>query len=171
MDLAGWAISDLIWTGVSSVSSGKLDLLFREGRSFCLEEQQDGRWFQTSVYPIRDGDGKIARIAIQSHDITDWKSMEERMKQEGLSQIDKNMEQFQILNDQIRNPLQVIAGYVALSDNQLRTKIEGQIQIINDLVTQLDKGWVESEKVRSFLIRHYQHGGEYPPGPCEVKEP
>ena len=35
-----------------------------------------------------------------------------------------------------------------------------------DLVTQLDEGWIESEKVRSFLIRHYRHGEDAAPEIC-----
>jgi PAS domain S-box-containing protein len=170
-DLTGCAIADLIRTGVPSDSLGTLDLLFREGKPFCFEEDLDGRWYQTAMYPIHDGDGKIARIALQSHDITDWKFMEERMKKEGLSRIELNMEQFQILNDEIRNPLQVIAGYADLSDSRFRNEIGEQIRIINDLVSRLDEGWVESEKVRSFLIRHYRHREAATLDPCGTRDP
>jgi len=69
---------------------------------------------------------------------------------EGLSRIECNMEQSQVLNDQIRNSLQAIRGYVALSESEYSSKIEEQIVIINNLVTCLDKGWVKSENVRSF---------------------
>ncbi|MDD1663888.1 MAG: hypothetical protein LUQ32_00890 [Methanomicrobiales archaeon] len=40
-----------------------------------------------------------------------------------------------------------------------------------DLVTQLDKGWIESEKVRSFLIRHYRHGEDTAPEICGTRDP
>jgi uncharacterized protein (UPF0297 family) len=75
-----------------------------------------------------------------------------------MAQIEKNMEQFQILNDQIRNPLQAILGYLQLDDPVYLPKIIQQVRDIDDLVARLDKGWVESEKVRSFLLRHYRHG-------------
>jgi PAS domain S-box-containing protein len=169
-DLLGVAIADLIGAGALCVSIGEIDLLFQEGTPLCFEEEQDGRWFQTTMYPIHDGEGKIARIAIQSHDITDWKSMEERMKREGLSQIEQNMEQFLILNDEIRNPLQVITGYADLSDNKFKEQIDEQIRIINNLVTRLDEGWIESEKVRSFLIRHYRHGEDTTPEICGTRD-
>jgi nitrogen-specific signal transduction histidine kinase len=156
-ELVGVSMGDLIGSGVIRVSPGEIEPLFRDGTPVHLEEEQDGRWYQTAMYPIFDPAGKIARIAIQSHEITEWKSMKERMKREGLVQIEQNMEQFLTLNDQIRNPLQVISGYAELSDNQFREKIEEQVQIINDLVTRLDRGWIESEKVHAFLIRHYQH--------------
>jgi PAS domain S-box-containing protein len=170
-DLMGAAIADLIGARALSVSIGEIDLLFQDGNPICFEEEQDGRWFQTTMYPIPGEEGKIARIAIQSQDITDWRSMNAKMKREGLSRIEQNMEQFLILNDEIRNPLQVIAGYADLSDNKFKKQIVDQIRIINDLVTQLDKGWIESEKVRSFLIRHWLRGEDRTPAPSEMKDP
>ena len=82
------------------------------------------------------------------------------MEKEGISQIEKNMEQFQVLNDHIRNPLQIIAALTTLDNGPSAGKVLKQIAVIDDLVTRLDKGWVESEKVRSFLLRHYGHGGK-----------
>lgn len=76
-----------------------------------------------------------------------------------MARIEKNMEQFMILNDRIRNPLQAIRGYLELAgENPYRHRIEEQVEIIDRLVDQLDQGWVESEKVRLFLLRHYRHG-------------
>ncbi len=68
------------------------------------------------------------------------------------------MEQFQILNDEIRNPLQVIKGYNLLQNGQYEKQIDEQLTIINDLIDKLDRAWVQSEKVHAFLLRHYQHG-------------
>jgi hypothetical protein len=84
--------------------------------------------------------------------------VEEELEQEGIVQIERNMEQFQILNDQIRNPLQVIKGYVSLGECPFKDKIDEQIRQIDDLVVRLDKGWLDSEKVRSYLFKHYQIG-------------
>ena len=161
-ELMGAAIADLVRDGAIRISRPEMDCLFTEGVPVRFEEEQGGRWYQTAMYPLRDPAGKIARIAIQSHDITEWKALEQELRNEGLSRIEENMEQFQILNDRIRNPLQAIKGYVELGDNPYRDQIAEQIRIVNDLVTQLDRGWVESEKVRSFLIRHYQLGRREP---------
>jgi hypothetical protein len=68
------------------------------------------------------------------------------------------MEQFQILNDEIRNPLQVIKGYNLLQGGEFEKKIDEQLEIINELIDKLDRAWVQSEKVHTFLLRHYQHG-------------
>lgn len=161
----------LVGTTIENLDAGSRVQVLRDylrdlhgtGNPVWFEEKIGDRWFETTMYPITDRTGAILRIAIQSHDITDWKQLEYELKAEGLSQIECNMEQFQVLNDQIRNPLQAIRGYVALSESAYSSKIEEQIEIINNLVTCLDKGWVESEKVRSFLIRHYRHGAQILP--------
>jgi uncharacterized protein (UPF0297 family) len=85
----------------------------------------------------------------------------------GISRIEQNMEQFQILNDQIRNPLQAILGYLQIGDPVYLPKTIQRVQEIDNLVTRLDKGWVESEKVRSFLLRHYRHGRDNATGADE----
>ncbi len=67
-------------------------------------------------------------------------------------QIEKNIEQFAILVDQIRNPLAVITGLAELKiDSNLRDMIVEQVNKIDRLIEKLDKGWIESEKVREFL--------------------
>ena len=70
------------------------------------------------------------------------------------------MEEFQILNDQIRNPLTIIASIVTIEEGPQTEKILEQVQRIDDLVKRLDMGWIESNKVRSFLLRPFKHGAE-----------
>ena len=159
-ELKGAAIADVTRSGPVKVDMGGIERVFRERVPVSFEEEHAGRWFRTSMYPIEGPDGYTPGIAIQSRDITEVRAFEESMKREGLSQIEENMEQFLILNDQIRNPLQVIAGYAELVDTPIRARLEEQIRIIDELVSRLDRGWIASEKVRSFLIRHLRHGGD-----------
>ncbi|HOJ96958.1 MAG TPA: hypothetical protein PK024_09020 [Methanospirillum sp.] len=97
-------------------------------------------------------------MLLVSRDITVEKIIEKDIQDHGLMQIEKNMEQFQILNDQIRNPLQTITLMVTMEEGPYTEEILKQIGIIDDLVKQLDRGWLESSKVRSFLLKHYRHG-------------
>jgi PAS domain S-box-containing protein len=159
-DFDGLSITDLIANGSLSTSFQVFEDIFTTMKPVILLNQADGKWTETTLYPVTDSRGVVDMVAIQSYDITKWKQLEDQLKQEGISQIERNMEQFQILNDQIRNPLQIIQGYVSLGNCQFKSNIEGQIQIIDNLVTRLDCGWIESEKVRSFLSRHCQHGSE-----------
>jgi PAS domain S-box-containing protein len=90
-------------------------------------------------------------------DITDRKQME-AVKRSALEQIEKNIEQFAILGDHIRNPLAVIVGLSSLAPGEVTDKIIMQAREIDRIVTQLDMGWIESEKVREFIKRYYMVG-------------
>jgi len=96
---------------------------------------------------------QIKTIGIVS-DISEIRANEEA-KKKALVAIEKYIEQFAILGDHIRNPLQVIAGYNDLQGGEYQEKISKQINHVNRIVDQLDKGWIESESIRDFLRRHY----------------
>lgn len=73
-------------------------------------------------------------------------------KQEQLiRQIDKNMAQLAALNDQIRNPLTLITMSAGFVEDPYQGKILEGARLIDDLVHRLDKGFIESDKVRRFL--------------------
>lgn len=81
----------------------------------------------------------------------------ERIEQdwmEAYRQIERNIEQFAVLTDHIRNPLQVIQGMADLIDDERAEKIKEQVTQIKEILRQLDDGWVESEKVREYLERY-----------------
>jgi len=76
--------------------------------------------------------------------------------QRALTQIAQNMEQLATLNDEIRNPLTIISLISDMTDDESKTKLIEAVQVIDDIVKRLDMGWIQSEKVRNFLIKHYQ---------------
>ncbi len=75
------------------------------------------------------------------------------MRIRSLEQIEKNIEEFAILVDHIRNPLAIISGIVELKieNENIRKIIYGAVKKIEDVVRRLDKGWLESEEMRKFL--------------------
>jgi CheY-like chemotaxis protein len=133
-----------------------------------FEEQEGDTWYEISLFPVAGPDPEDPLLLIQYHDITARKRFEEELRTGGLSQIEQNMEQFQILNDEIRNPLQAILGYVNMDCRKHQGDIIEQIRAINNLVHRLDHGWIESGKIRQFLIRHYLE--EVHPGRSAQKE-
>jgi PAS domain S-box-containing protein len=78
----------------------------------------------------------------------------ERERMEAYRQIERNIEQFAVLTDHIRNPLQVVQGMADLIDDERAEKIQEQVRQIKVILRQLDEGWVESEKVREYLERY-----------------
>ena len=106
---------------------------------------------------VRDERGNPLCIMTSFIDVTDSKQME-IVKRKALEQIEKNIEQFAILGDHIRNPLAVIVGLSSLTPGEITDKIILQAREIDRIVTQLDMGWIESEKVRDFIKRYYMVG-------------
>ena len=119
---------------------------------------QGNTWYDISFTPLKIDENRVSSVVIYFHDVSGRVEREEEIRRAGLAQLELNMEQFQILNDEIRNPLQVIKGYNLLQGGDFGEKIDAQLQAINDLIDKLDRAWVQSEKVHKFLLRHYQHG-------------
>jgi two-component system, response regulator PdtaR len=151
-------------SGMFTSLRSQMDEATRLGKAVRIEEKSGDEWFEISLHPVRGTSRENPRVLVHYHDITDHKQFEQTLKQEGINRIEQNMEQFQILNDEIRNPLQAILGYVNLDCSRYRERILEQIGVIDTLVDRLDRGWVESEKVRQFLLRHYRDNSS-DPGP------
>lgn len=84
-----------------------------------------------------------------------WSRRLEEEKVEALSQIERNMEDLSILNDHIRNPLQVILGLSEMGDEKYFDAMSAQVSEIDDIIRRLDQRCLESEKIRDFLQKHY----------------
>jgi len=164
VQVIGSPVADFNGEGSLNTVLYSLETVMESSCCVQFEESDGGRWFEITLYPIPDIDGSLTRIAVQYHDINDRKEFEDQLKEEGVSQLEHNMEQFQILNDEIRNPLQAILGYIDLDCAKFRPNIGEQIKNIDTIIARLDQGWVESEKVRNFLLRHYRHGKGDPAG-------
>jgi signal transduction histidine kinase len=119
-----------------------------------MTDEYEGRIFDHILFPIRGANGQVRRLAVISADVTERKQVE-RIRQEAFDRIEQNIEQFAILADHVRQPLQVILGMTELLDEGTATeRIREQVERINAIVSQLDRGWIESRKIREFLRRH-----------------
>jgi PAS domain S-box-containing protein len=107
---------------------------------------------ELQTFPFRFEDrNSILGIA---RDITRRRQDEEE-KNRAVRQITKNMEHFAILNDEIRNPLQIILALASLKEEEVNEKIVRQLQHIDGIINRLDKGYLESQKIRDFLKKHH----------------
>lgn len=97
--------------------------------------------------------GKDVALAIM-RDISERKTARE-IEKKAFSQIEDNIQQLATLGDSIRNPLAVIVGIADLHGEDIGDRIKKEAEEIDDYITMLDRGWIESEKVRNFLKRHY----------------
>jgi len=103
--------------------------------------------------PIIEG-GRVVGVQTVGRDISERRCYE-GMRLQAFEQIEQNIEQFAVLADHIRLPLQVILGTADLiEDGAPSEKIREQVKRINGIVKQLDEGWIESREIREFLRRN-----------------
>jgi len=136
-----------------------------------LNRMKDGHSFFTVYFVAKNG--KEIPFEVSAHifnnfgtpatfmiarDITD-RVENEKVMVESLKQIEKNIGQLAVLNDHLRNPLQVIMSHVLLGEDGNPEVILNQIEEITLIVHKLDKGWLESLKIRDYLVRY--HGMSY----------
>lgn len=152
-------------------SSANIKPEFADLPSGSVVEFVDGG-LHTLIIPMRHEDEVIGRLILQSKTGFSRREREllltladdlafavnaartEEEKWIAFEQIEKNIEQFAILVDQIRNPLAAISLITELEiHGKAKEKILEQIRRIDALISMLDKGWLESEKISRYLRR------------------
>ena len=131
------SIGHVIYEGTCKTKSGSRMLVEINARSF-------------------DQFGRPALVAIV-RDISERVEIE-NLKQNAFRQIEKNIQQFAILNDHIRNPLQGMMGIADVMDDPLSKKIIEYGRMIDDIVKKIDLGYYESEKIYKVLRKYYDIG-------------
>ncbi len=127
----------VIYAGVCKTKSGRMIPVEINARSF-------------------DQFGRPAFVAIV-RDISEREEVE-HLKMEAFRQIESNLEQFAILNDTIRNPLQAIVGVADMIEDPLAQKIISYARMIDEIVNKIDRGYIDSEKIHDFLRKYYDIG-------------
>ncbi len=117
---------------------------------------------ENSVRIFRDGDTLLC-ISI-SRDITERMIAMAELAG-AIRQINRNLHNIAMIGDRIRNPLSIIQGYCDECDCTRREQIHEAVRTIDSFITSLDAGWVQSEKVRSVLLKIYgsEKGGDLDP--------
>ncbi|MCX6692583.1 MAG: response regulator, partial [Methanoregula sp.] len=80
-DLVHTTLIDLLSSGSITVRIAEEERHVRAGTPAHFIEEVKGRWFENSLYPVRDGKGNVAKVAIYSHDITAMKDIEYNLAQ------------------------------------------------------------------------------------------
>lgn len=107
------------------------------------------RWIEWRMIRFRD------LIYTAARDITSRREADEKI-QSGVQMLARTQETFATLNDQIRNPLSIISIYAEECEAGLGRKIQNEVIRIDNIVNQLDKGWIESDKVRRVMRRYFE---------------
>ena len=126
-----------------------------------VEGSLEDRRFVLFASPLRDVSDAITGTIGIALDITHQKNLEEERKRLIL-QLEQNLIELSLLNDKIRNPLTVISSLVEIHAPEIEEYITASIKDIDDIIHNLDRRWIESEKTLSFLQKHYGIGLHMP---------
>ncbi|MDI6867317.1 PAS domain S-box protein [Methanoculleus sp.] len=118
-----------------------------------LRRDESSFHIEVSGSAVQNETGQPFCIMLIVMDITERIRLD-NLKRESYAQLGKNIEQFAVIGDHIRNPLQVIVGCAEMIDDPLAEKILEQAGLIDRFIAELDRGWVESANVRNFLRKH-----------------
>ena len=108
------------------------------------------RWQQWNLRAFFDGSGQVSQFQAVGTDITERRETD-RVLKESYARIEENLQQFAVLNDHIRNPLAVIMMLAEMDETPGSEKILAQVGEIDRIINQLDRGYLESEKIRGPL--------------------
>jgi len=85
----------------------------------------------------------------------------EHLHTQACQQIEQNIQQFEIINDEIRNPLQAIMlDSDTITSPTEKENILKQVQTIDNILRRMDTNSLESKKIRSYLQKHYNFDKE-----------
>jgi PAS domain S-box-containing protein len=153
-ELIGTCVYDLVSPELAAARRTLTEKACASGRPLKYVDERGGMVLENILFPIPGTHGDAGRVAIISRDVTRQHELE-RARKEAFYQIEQNIEQFAILADHIRQPLQVILGLACLlEDEQATGAIQNEVARINGYIRQLDQGWIESRKIREYLRRH-----------------
>jgi len=73
----GW---DLVPADVAKHRRSFFDQALKSGKSVHFEDERQGTWFDNVFYPVLDSQGKVTRVALLAHDITERRQMEDALR-------------------------------------------------------------------------------------------
>lgn len=96
----------------------------------------------------KDNDGKIIGYRGIGEDVT--------FLYRSKKQLEENLEYFAHLVDHIRNPLAILSGFVQVQVENPETveRVQRQVDRIEEIIKQLDQGWMDTEDTRRFLKKY-----------------
>jgi len=80
-ELMGTNVFDLYSDEISAQRKEQGKKVIKSKKPLQLIDERDGRWNDATIYPLFNRDGKVSHLAIFTHDITDLKVVEKKLKE------------------------------------------------------------------------------------------
>ncbi len=158
--------ANILLGGMENKLGRDFDQIWKEGAFFATKEEfldvvRSGRtiWREGVYYSDISVNGNFTfrafclpddKLCVNFDDVTE-RMREAELRRQAFAQIEKNIEHFATLVDRIRNPLSAIVAQADAGGGDISEKLLQRSSEIEDILSQLDQGWLESEQVRDFL--------------------
>jgi PAS domain S-box-containing protein len=80
-ELIGMCVWDLLPPDVADYRKAHLERVIQSGESIRFEDSRANRWYDSVIYPIRDAQKEITKVAIIARDITERKRAKEALRE------------------------------------------------------------------------------------------
>lgn len=129
-------------------------LMGNAGLSDWIFVRSDGVSIETEMHVTAVISGDSVVLMAIFRDVSEIREMRRR-EIRSIVQLEENLVQLATINDQIRNPLGIITMLNDMQGGEYAETIHAQIRAIDALIHEVDKQFVETDKVRMFLMKHY----------------
>ena len=79
--LVGTCLFDWLPSDVAQRRREKAEEVARTARPLHFEDERDGRFFDSTIYPVFDGEGNVIQVAVSARDVTERKRAEETLRE------------------------------------------------------------------------------------------
>lgn len=79
--IIGRCMYDLMPPGIAEACRTHVEQVIRKGKPVRFQDQWEGKWLDSAIYPIRDAEGRTVRLLIFVKDHTEHKRMEAALKE------------------------------------------------------------------------------------------
>ncbi len=79
-ELVGTCVWDLIPQKVAKSRREHVDRVFKSGKPVRFEDERQGKWNDSVVYPVFDAQGNTTKVAVLARDVTERKSLQNRLQ-------------------------------------------------------------------------------------------
>ena len=143
--------ADILPPALAASRKALLDEVVRSGKPTYFEDENSGRWFANSVYPVFNPEAQVTRLAIYSRDVTETRQAQAellRYRDHLEALVQERTAQLEQARDEADNANRAKSDFLAVMSHEIRTPMSGVLGLTHlVLQTNLD------EKQRDYMRR------------------